>query len=187
MSEKTKIGGFKTQIWHACGNDEIRPILNHAHVMNGFIYATNGHILVKQSLKNVHGLDDEQVAHLEGKSFHKDLLQVLDKQNEVTFKADGIHIKGKGIGSAVIEYSDLVGKFPNCYNVIPRAELAESVDYIGMSVQKINNLIKAMSFSPNNHFRFTFYGKDRAILVRGEEFDLNDEIGLIMPCRTEAW
>lgn len=187
MSKKVKIGGFKAQIWNACDDNQHRPVLNYAHVTNGFIYATNGHILVKQCLNKVHELDDEQVVSLEGKYLHKDLLKMLHKQDVVLFKADGIHISSVGIDASVVPYSQCDIRFPNAEAVIPNGESKQSVDHIGVDMSKLTALIKSMSFSALTQYRLTFYGESRAILVRGNEFDRESEIGLIMPVNTQSW
>ena len=42
---------FATPLHLACADDEIRPALECVHFIDGFAYATDGSILVKQSLK----------------------------------------------------------------------------------------------------------------------------------------
>ena len=182
--KKIKIGGFKTQLWHACGNDELRPVMNYAHVKDGFIYATDAHILVKQSLRGVHDLDETQVENLEGKFFHKDLLKLLDKQEVVMFEKDGISICSSGIEKSLIPYSECDIKFPNCDAVIPDSSHSESINFIGITPKILSRLIKSM-YKSEFGYRFTFYGKMRAILLNSGEFDRSDEIGLIMPTNTE--
>ena len=182
--KKIKIGGFKTQLWHACGNDELRPVMNYAHVKDGYIYATDAHILVKQSLRGVHVLDETQCENLEGKFFHKDLLKLLDKQEVVMFEKDGISISSFGIEKSLIPYSECDIKFPNCDAVIPASSQITAVDFVGITPKILARLIKSM-YKSGFGYRFTFYGKMRAILLNSGEFDRSDEIGLIMPTNTE--
>lgn len=47
--EKTK-ANFQTPLHLACSDDPCRPVMQYIFFENGYAYATNGHIAVKQSL-----------------------------------------------------------------------------------------------------------------------------------------
>lgn len=50
MSKKQK-RNFKTPLHLACSSDELRPVFGFVFFENGYAYATNGHIAIKQSLE----------------------------------------------------------------------------------------------------------------------------------------
>lgn len=176
---KTLIGGFKTQIWKACSNDDGRPVLQHAYVRDGFIYATSGHIAVKQSLEHIHDIDKEQRQIIEGKYFSISLLRQLEKCDVVTFKADGIHtVAGKV--QAVYQYTSEQGLFPDVDAVLPSAGNSEAVPYIGFNPKLFKIMSEAM-MTDTDQFRLDFNGANRAIVVTANGYDREHQIGILMP------
>lgn len=180
MKNSVKIGGFKTQIWKALANDHLRPTLCHAFVRNGFIYATNAHIAVKQSLEHIHGIDDkEERETLEGKYFSEHLLRQLEKCNIVQFKKDGIHTVN-GNTKAVYQYSECGDKYPDVDAVLPAKDRIEKVSAIGFNPTLFKTMSDAM-MKDDNRFKFEFNGRNRAIVVTAEYYDREHQMGIIMP------
>lgn len=176
---KTLIGGFKTQIWKACSNDHLRPALTHAFVSDGFIYATNAHVAVKQSLEHIHGIEAEERRIIEGKYFSVHLLKQLDKCDIVVFKEDGIHTEC-GSTKAVYQYSVCGGIYPNVDAVLPSAGSVEAVPCIGFNPKYFKVMAEAM-MTDTDEFRFDFNGASRAIVVTANGYDREHQIGILMP------
>ena len=82
---KLKKGGFQSKIWNCCGTDDLRPVMQCAYIKDGFIYATDAHIAIKQSLESVHGIDPVEIKCLEGKLLHSKILKLLAKCEIVGF------------------------------------------------------------------------------------------------------
>lgn len=179
MSKKHTVGGLKTRIWKACGTDHIRPVLSHAHIQNGYIYATNAHLLVKQKLETVHGMNVDEVKNLEGKFLHRELLRELEKYEVVRFEKEHIYALKSGV-EAKFSYSSEPGKYPNCDAVIPRIEGERSVEAIGFDHNILKNLVSAMTPFIGGH-KYSFSGPNKGIIVTGREYDIVDELGMIMP------
>lgn len=180
MKKSTKIGGFKTQIWKVLSNDRLRPALCHAFVQNGFIYATDAYIAVKQSLYHIHDLDAEEREAIEGKYFSEYLLKQLEKCEIVQFKKDGIHTVC-GNTKAVYQYNDCGSdQYPNVDAVLPARDKIEEVSSIGFNP----TFFKAMSdvmMKNDNRFRFEFNGPNKAIVVTAEGYDREHQMAIIMP------
>lgn len=175
----TLIGGFKTQIWKACSNDNLRPVLCHAFVRDGFIYATNSYIAVKQSLEHIHGIQTEERSIIEGKYFSVHLLKQLEKCNIVVFKEDGIHTEC-GSTKAVYQYSECDGFYPNVDAVLPSADAFTEVSFIGFNPKHFKIMSEAM-MTDTDQFRFDFTGTQRAIVVTANGYDRDHQIGILMP------
>lgn len=176
---KTLIGGFKTQIWKACSNDHLRPALCHAFVRDGFIYATNAHVAVKQSLEHIHGIEIDERRIIEGKYFSVHLLKQLEKCDIVVFKEDGIHTEC-GSTKAVYQYTSEQGLFPDVDAVLPSAGNSEAVPYIGFN-PKLFKIISEAMMTDTDQFRLEFNGAHRAIVVTANGYDREHQIGILMP------
>ncbi len=179
MKRKTLIGGFKTPIWKACSNDGLRPALQHAYVKDGYIYATNAHIAIRQSLSAIHEIPAEQIAVMDGKFFSVPLLKALEKFNMVEFRADGIECTSHGT-RAVYRYSEEPGKYPNVDAVIPSTESRQNVARIGFDPILLKRLTEVMS-SDLGQFALEFYGKSKAIVVTSANHTRAAQLGILMP------
>ena len=56
----------------ACAKDDFRPQMQCIYFKDGFAYATDAHVLVKNDLTACSNLDPEQIALLDGKLLHAD-------------------------------------------------------------------------------------------------------------------
>jgi hypothetical protein len=183
MPKRKRNGGFKTRIWKATGTNAIRLEMQCAHVSNGYIYATNAYVLIRQKLDKVHQISEEEIKHLEGKLLHRELLKELERYEYVRFEADGIYASKVGV-ICRFEYSaDL--KFPNCDAVIPNGEWTDGVSHIGVNAKLLSLVTECMSQNTIGH-KLTFSGTAKGIVITGPEFSREEELGLIMPTRVES-
>lgn len=180
MPKRVRNGGFKTPIWKATGTDALRFAMMCAHVSNGYIYATNACILIRQKLDAVHKISEEEIKYLEGKFLHRELLKELECYEYIRFEADGIHASKSGV-ICKFKYSEEV-KYPNCEAVIPPAESSDVVTHIGVNTKLLALVTECLSPQVSGH-KLTFSGTDKAIIVTGAEFSRNEELGLIMPTK----
>ena len=166
---------FKKKLHLICGTDDLRQALQYVAFEDGYQVCTDAHILVKRSLE----LDDflpTEIKQMNGKFLHKDVYKEILRYDFVSIVDEKIHCV-KGEIKAVFEFSTLESKFPNWKAAIPNDSIIEC-DEIGMSA-KILKLVH--SVSSNDQTRFKFYGKNKAILVRGSETTWDEETILIMP------
>lgn len=166
---------FTIKIYEACSDDELRPIMNCVHFENGFAYATNGHIAVKQSLE-YHTIIDPEI--LNGKSIHRDNFKNIMQFEIAQCTENGIVCKDSDGRTAVFDYFDTKGEnFPNIESVLNFGEQKE-IRFLGVAPKYIDKLNKSMH-NPNGSFRLRFYGNDKGIKV--DVPDIPDQVAVLMP------
>lgn len=180
MKRKDKVGGFKTPIWKACGTDAIRPVMQHAFIKDGFVYVTNAHVAIKQSLEKAHGIKPDEVANLEGKFLHINLLKELDRASVVIFQKDCIEAIGPA-GRVRYDYSYEPGKYPNVDAVIPPEGVSESISDIKINPSLFKLMSEVMVTDDILALNLIFHGKTRAIILTAGELERSEQLGLIMP------
>jgi hypothetical protein len=170
------------------GKDSIRPALMHIQVKDGFVYATNCHILVKFPIDEVFGstedITNDSHFYIDGKLWgkfkfynaafftHKDgILSAWDK-------------KGNDLGMIKTKNeTELGARFPNCDQVIfSKEQQNESIDSISFDHELYFNLIEVFNF-PVSFFKMCFYGQTKQIQVRPNDETMTNAIALIMPVK----
>jgi hypothetical protein len=178
MAKKT--GGFLTPFHELLMKDITHPAFAMAHFINGFVYATDATILIRQSLRRFHGLEDEQVNNLEGKKISYAKLKALWTASLVHFRADEIfYISKEGIQGAMA-YDTLDGRTPDFEQTLPTEYAQTGALVLGINPELAARLYKAMG---SQCFIMHYSGEGRAILVTGYEA-ANVNLGLIMPTTT---
>lgn len=119
-----------------CSKDELRPAMTGVLIDNGYAVATDGHVLVIMSLK------DMQMSFLEefnGKIIKADVFKRINNSKlYVSVENDQIIIDGDIIGSPFIDE-----RFPNYKNVLP-SENGE-LGIIGVDAEKLADIQKAFN------------------------------------------
>lgn len=87
---KQKKHNFNSPMHLACSNDMIRPTLQYVNFEDGYIWATNAHIMARQSLKKVHGFDETEIQLLEGKRIHSSVFKLILQFDKIKIDFDGI-------------------------------------------------------------------------------------------------
>lgn len=180
MNRKDKVGGFKTPIWKACGTDDIRPVMQHAFIKDGYVYVTNAYVAIKQSLEKTHKIKTDEIENLKGKFLHKNLLKELDRASVVIFKKDFIEAIGPA-GRVRYDYSYEPGKYPNVDAVIPPDGVSESISDIKINPSLFKLMSDVMVCDEVHGFNLTFYGKRMAIILTSGELERSEQLGLVMP------
>jgi len=175
MKNTKKIGGFKTKIWNVLGKDDMSQSLMYAKVLNGYIYASNGKILIKQSLQEFHEIEKEQADIIEGKTFHRDLLKALWAFDIVAFDKDKI-IASIGGAHTEFDYSPTITS-PNFESVLTKSY--EEIKQTSFDFKLLKTLCDAMDF--DQFPKFYFGGENRAITVCNNIDELHIQHGIIMP------
>jgi hypothetical protein len=180
MKNNKKIGGFKTKLFNVLQKDEQRQDLMYAKIKNGYVYASNGRILLKQNLQTFHEIDKEQADLIEGKTFHRDLLKQLWAFDVVEFKEHTICASSGGAYTE-FDYSHKITS-PNFEAVLLYSfneTKALSLDY-----KLLKTLCDAMDFDGFPYFYFA--GENKAVTVCNGINQLDIQHGLIMPATIES-
>ena len=169
----------------ACSNDDLRPAFGYIQFKDGFLFATDAHIAIKQDLK-VHGFEDEEIEFLNNTYLHKNAFAEILRYNEVYVRENGFFCK-KDNFSAFIEFIKLED-FPHTYPKIeavildPADKNRIAIDEIGMNIKLLTKLEQCLvnGYSGLGH-KFQFFAKSKAILVIPMDKDYPGQTGLIMP------
>jgi len=166
---------FCSKLSAACTKDTLRPVLQCVHFKDGFAYASDGHVVIRQTLEISSVLDIE---NLNGHSIHKDCFDLIRKFDIAKATENGIECSDNEGGFAIFEYHDLKGvQMPNFDSVL-KIDETKPVSFIGINPTKLKQIIDAMH-SDTNEFRLTFQGMDKGIIV--ETLDIDNQIALVMP------
>ena len=174
-TEKVQKQTFTTKLYECCANDELRPMMQCVHFNNGFAYASDGMIMIKQTL-DLHSILNKE--NLEGKAIHKDSYKVIMSFDFAEANPDGIYCKSTSGQNAVFGYFDPLGeKTPNFEAMLNRKGLT-SLTFIGINPESFARLSKAI-YNPNNNMRMQFTGINTAILIDCPGIDGQEAI--VMP------
>lgn len=168
---------FISDLHLACAKDKLRKSLQCVHFLNGYAYASDGIILIKQSLEINNGIPNYEM--LENKSIHKDSFNEIRKFDIVVVNEDGFDCT-KGGRKAFFPFTDLEGEvIPDFDAVIPQqvVELSE----IGVSPKYVGILEKAMA--GGHKLRLAFTGIDSGMIFQSMDSDYADQIAMLMPGR----
>lgn len=175
---KIKIGGFRTPIWKACSDDGMRSALQCVSIKNGYVYATNAHIVIKQSLENIHDITGEQAEALEGKLIHKDVVKYLMSCENVIFRNDYIDVVN-GNFKLKIEYSDLELIYPNIENIL-KGFKKEAKSEIGFTTKNLETLYATMA-GTTGQVKLMFNKGHGYIKIIHPSYEEQDQMGILMP------
>lgn len=169
------------QMHLACAKDDLRPTMEHIYFKDGFAYASDAHILVKNDLTQCSNLDLDQIAALDGKLLHSEHYKNILKYDVIEIAEDGIEAK-KGINKAFFYFSDAEDlKYPNAEKVLNDALNMSSVPMpqVGLNAKLVENISKALANSGD--FKFTFKGENRQIVCENLDENYINCIGIIIP------
>lgn len=166
---------FTTKLYEVCSNDELRPILMCVHFKDGYAYASDGHVLIKQSL-DYHSIGKPEL--LDGKSMHKDNYKAIMQFEIAECDDNGVACSDNDGRTAYFEFFDYKGlQQPNFEATLKRSGFAE-VSFIGINPEFLYKLSKAMH-NPSGVMRLQFQGLDKPVLI--DVVGIEDQYALIMP------
>lgn len=108
MSKKQK-RNFKTPLHLACSSDELRPVLGFVFFENGYAYATNGYIGIKQSLEYC---DVVNCQELNNHAIHRSAFAKIIKYPMAVATKEGIECSDRNI-KVLFRYTDMELIRPN--------------------------------------------------------------------------
>lgn len=168
---------FAAPIQLACADDPLRPIMECVHFMNGFAYASNAYLLIKQSLEYSQVQD---IHLLEGKSIHRDSFKEILTYQTATATEDGIQCKDDNDREAFYYYAK-VDKIPEFEKTLS-SHSCKGVDFIGMNPKHMAIVSKAL-IGADKAIRINFNGIDKGMLI--EVLDYENQVAFLMPVPLE--
>lgn len=171
MDKKT----FTTKLYEVCSNDELRPVMMGIHFKNGFAYASDGHMVVKQSLEYHTILGTE---FLEGKTIHKDNYKAIMGFETAECNEDGVACSDSDGRTAFYEYFDIKDSAMPNFDEVLKPIGQKSIEFIGINPDFLAKIGKALHV-PTNTLRLQFQGVDKGILIDTPEIE--NQWGMLMP------
>ena len=172
--------------------DDLRPSLNYIQFNeNGFIYATNAHVLIKTTMVDALGAEFEPLKELWDK--HKEIRIHSSEWKKIAGKELLLcKVLMEADNKAIVQFRDkkseytvtfLTGNFeagfPQCEAVIPTASL-EAIERIGIDGALFNQLTMTVKSSVNTtQFKLEFRSELRGIILT--HIELENTTFLLMP------
>ena len=148
--------------------------MNCVHFIDGFAYASNGNMIIKQSLEYHSVLEKD---FLNGHSIHRLNYANIMQFEFATANEDGIACQNKDGRTVFFEYFDAKGEpVPDFARVVNQFS-AKGVDFIGIAPKQVEILGKA--FYNGDHVRFRFAGIDRGMII--DVLGYEDQLAYLMP------
>lgn len=159
---KVEKRNFKLKTHLACGNDDLRPIMSHVYFDNGFMYATDGYVVVKAAVQHFSDFDKSEVDILNGKFLHGSTFRKVFSCDQVIITETGIQdLATKDVYAFAVP--DV--KFPNIEAVIPKETM--KIDEIGIQPSVAIKLLKILNTNDLRTVKFEFTGVNRGIKISG--------------------
>lgn len=178
------MGQFSKKTELIVSNDFLRPAMCRVYFKDGFLYATNAHLLIKQHL-TLFGFTKNEVSLLNGHSISLEDFKMIRKFKEHYPLENGIECK-TGNSSFLYLFNDqdfLDKDFPSKIDNIINQTLSigqENDLTFGLNLRSLNSLREAM-FLENQQAVFRVKHKNRGIIIFNDTHSLEKQIGLIMP------
>lgn len=162
----------------ACKPDPLRPAYGYIQFKDGFAYASDGHIAVKNRIEEISGLNQAEIEALDGKFLQSEFYRDMLKYEEILIAEDGIECKNGE--DRVFFYFSTVEKPFDIKKVIDEHLNMEpmQVEHISFNMKYLMDLSKAMYQCES--CTFTFHGEGRGVVLKSNDEDVNS-VGLIMP------
>lgn len=171
MAKTTKKTAFVTPLWKACVNDSNRPFREHIFFIDGYAYACDANILIKQTL-TIHNIANPE--NLNGRALHWMVFKKIMQHPQATATEKGIETPD----GCVFPYAE-AGTPPNFERVIPAESYygVEAISQIGINCKELARLGECLG---GEVLRLQFCDESRPIRVsvRGSEVD---QTAIIMP------
>ena len=166
---------FNTKLFECCSEDVLRPDFQCIYFIDGFAYATNSHVMVKQSI-GLQSVINPEV--LEGKLLHKDSFKACMGFETVECTPDGMACSNLNGQVAFFEYYNTDKPTPDFNKMIPTKDKFCEIGAIGLNPDMLVKVTKAL-YCPNKTFRMRYTGNATAIVI--DVIGEDDQIAIIMP------
>ncbi len=183
----TRVNFNKSLKMHkACSTDDLRPVLNCIYFKDGFAYATDGCILVRNDLRQCSTLTEEHLGLLDGKMLHRNNYQKILGFEILLVEEDRIDAIGRDgeRASFMFEEAGEYG-FPYCDKII--SDLVNTpykeISTIGMDLKKMATLVDA--FESWERCMIHFCGDEKGVRFTSLNPD-SMSVAVIMPLNKKS-
>ena len=165
---------FISDLHLACANDVLRPAMQCVHFKDGFAYASDAYVVIKQPL-HFNLVDNMDI--LDGVSIHSESFKAIRKMKHVTATDDGFECISKDGSNVFYAYSTGLD-MPN-FEAVLKPKGVQMMGEIGVTPKLIGVLSKAMA--GGDGVKMTFQGQGEGILFEPLSEEYEGEIAMVMP------
>lgn len=166
MAEKKEKQTFKTKVFecYAGNDDKLRPAMQCVHFENGYAYASNGMMAIKQAL-SLHSILDPQ--ELDGNSLHRDSYKAIMSFEIAQVSPDGVNCWNENGQTAFYEFYQFSenDKRPNIDAILSPKRGLTSLDFLGINPDLLGRIYKALYIPADHTVRMQFTGIDSLIII----------------------
>lgn len=181
MSEQARKNFDKKVKMHiACGKDETRPLMRYVYFKDGFAYATDGFILVRNRIEEMSTFDEEEIAAMDGKLLPAEHYKDILKYDECLISDEGIEAV-KGADRAFFYFKEPDGGlYPDTDKALRDALAVPTVPMpeIGFYVENMSRMAQALSNF--DQCKAMFKGAGKPIVFQSIVEGVSS-VGLLMP------
>ena len=173
----------KVQMHLACAKkNDIHKEMECIYFKDGFAYASDGYILAKNRISEISGLEEHEIAALDGKFLHADFYKDMLKYDNIMIAEDGIECSKDN--DKVFFYFSTFDKYPDAEKVLQDALniMTTPLPQVRFDMKIIQRLNKALFES--DKCIATFKGTNKPI-VFDSMIEAISSVGLLMPCFSE--
>lgn len=152
---------FRIKMNMVCGNDDLRPIMQHVYFENGFMVATDARVLIKAAVMHFSDFDQSEVEILNGKLIHKNTFKKILSIPMIAITEEGIVDMAT---NDVYKFSMCNGKYPNFEAVIPK--VVGEISEIGITPAVASKLFKVLSTQDIYSLKMSFEAANRGITLK---------------------
>lgn len=167
---------FISDLHLACGKNDSRPAMQCVHFKNGFAYASDAYVVIKQPL-HLSPVDNMDI--LDGVSIHSESFKAIRRMKHVTATEDGFECISKDGSKVFFEYSK--EESPN-FDAVLEPKDAQMMGEIGINPGLVGVLKKAMA--GGSGVKMTFQGQGAGIMIEPLSAEYEGEVAMIMPIAT---
>lgn len=185
---KSKVKCILGKIHNATGNDDLRPVFFYVLFSNGYAYATDGHIIVKQKFSLIfNDVLVEGVENLNGKAMHAKLFEKLLTADFLKFDETGV-LASYSNYACKYDYSKLPeGRTFESWDKVINEALANAkvdgaaINAIGINPKIANRLYNCLVLGPGMTILHKYQNPNRAIVVTAMGVPETEQVALLMP------
>jgi DNA polymerase III sliding clamp (beta) subunit (PCNA family) len=175
IMSKVEKRNFRIKMHEACSADELRPILCCVHFDNGYMVATNAHVLIKARLDQFTPFEPEEISMLNGKFFDRETFKKVFACKQVKVVEEGIEDLSNG---TLYKFFKVDGKYPNYQAVIPTD--MKQLSEISLDPKVAKKLFSILAYD-DNKIVMTFSGANRAIKIHSTYEHEDSLTAILMP------
>lgn len=165
---------FISDLHLVCAKDEMRPAFQCIHFKNGFAYATNGNVMVKQPIAFNPILNSDI---LDGMAIHAESFRAIRRMRTVIATEDGFECISKDGSKVFYEYAKEVDA-PDFEAVLNNGSV-QPIHEIAIPVRLVGLLNKAMAGSLQ--LKMEFRGSNKGVIFKPMSLEHEGELAIVMP------